>query len=187
LASAAFANAATNLTPGSVGFVPFGAGGNFTANSVNFVNGSSKNFANYANGGFSGLVTTFDISGSAVSIYSGTVSGIAYNTPTSISVANFITFGSGTGPTPQQFAFDLTSIKITSLTGHAGEGYGVLRDTSGTYNDANAEFSYSFLSPNNYSISFVAAPIPEPSTYAAMIAAMTLGIVAIRRRKQAVA
>jgi hypothetical protein len=178
------ASAGTNIS-GTLGFTPFGTGGGYTTNSVDFIVGSTTPVANNITGDFVGLVTAFDLAAPfAVSIDPAPVAGITFNTPANISIANFITFGSGTGLTPQRFAFDLTSIKTIQLNGSAGTGYGVLRDTLGTFNTASAAFTYSFVSPTNYSISFVAAAIPEPSTYAALIGAMTLGVVAIRRGKR---
>jgi hypothetical protein len=191
LASAVVANAGTNIS-GTLGFGPFGTGGSYTTNSVDFIVGSTTPVANSVTGDFVGLVGAFDLTAPfAVSIYSAPVSAIPFNTPAPIAISNFITFGSGAGPTPQRFSFDLTSIKTILANGSAGQGFGVMRDTLGTYNDANAAFTYSFVSPTNYSISFAASPfptpIPEPSTYAAIIGVMTLGIVANRRRKRAAA
>jgi hypothetical protein len=184
LAFAGAAHAGLNIS-GTAGFVPFGTGGHYAASTVDFSDGSTFAAANFATGSFAGLVSTVFAANwtTAVSINSTTVTGIPLNTPGSISIANFITFGSGTGSTPQRFAFDLTSINTINPAGQAGAGSGILRDTLGTYNDATAEFSYSFSGPYNYSIAFVA--IPEPSAYVAILGAMTLGIVAIRRRKQA--
>jgi hypothetical protein len=43
-----------------------------------------------------------------------------------------------------------------------------------------------FLNLDNVAIYGTATAIPEPSTYAAILAALTLGVVAIRRRKNVV-
>jgi len=191
LASAAMAHAGTNIS-GTVGFIPFGGtGGSYTSNSVDFVVGATTPVANYATGDFASLVTVFNFpippgAFTAVSIYSAPVS--LNSTPTNLAISNFFTFGDGLLPDTQRFAFDLTSINLIGPNGSQGQGLGVLRDTLGTYNDASAAFTYNFSGSNNYSISFAASPfptpIPETSTYAAVIGAITLGIVAIRRRKR---
>jgi hypothetical protein len=107
-------------------------------------------------------------------------------------IANLFAFGfDGVGQPSDRFQFDLNSatkgmVGTTSLT---LAGSGILRDTQGVFANTAASFTMSTVgtatSISNYSVSFATAPIPEPETYAMLLAGLGfLGFMERRRKQQ---
>ena len=105
-------------------------------------------------------------------------------------ISNFFAFGfDGAGQPSDRFQFDLNSatkgmVGTTSLT---LAGTGILRDTQGVFANTAASFTMSTVgtgtSISNYSVSFSTAPIPEPETYAILLAGLGFLGFMERRRK----
>jgi hypothetical protein len=132
----------------------------------------------------------------ATSSYSVYQSGTALNIGSGGAITNgtitdFFGFGYvGAGQPANRFQFDLYSATkgMNGTTSLTLSGTGILRDTQGVFANTAAKFTLSTVGTatavNNYSVSFSTVPVPEPETYAMMLAGIGLMGFMARRRKQ---
>jgi len=188
----------------TAGFIPFGTSPTFTgaslatATSLNF---ASPNYINSLPGTSNGQTNVFNPA-NGVNWIGG---GVGFTAPTQVAVAtlsgvNLI----GASPTPTfvdalftfasgRFVFDLKSLsKSSGGPNNLGlEGTGVLRDTTGVYEDTLAAFSSngSVLSGNQFnpSFSFAAsgqvAVVPVPASLPLFLAGFALVAAASRKAR----
>ena len=174
---------------GSLGFIPFNSASftgpvsaptsitfasNEVINGLPATNNGLPNDFNSSNG-FSILGSVFQ-SASALTI--GT--GGAISTP----VSDFFGFANN------RFQFNLTSGTETTIGQNIQvQGNGVLHDISGFYADTAASFTM-FTNPVsgnqiiNYNVTFSTSPVPEPESYAMLLAGLGLLGFSARRKKQ---
>lgn len=207
----AFAQALPQIN-GTLGFIPFGASASYTGSSltnatsfsfaasagtgligqdINTVgsattsNGLTNDFY-FANGiwqlGAASQPTTSSYfvyqNGTALNIGTG---GVITNG----TITNFFGFGfNGAGQPANRFQFDLVSA-TKGMNGQASltlAGTGILRDTQGVFANTAANFTLSTVGISNYSVSFATSPVPEPETYAMLLAGLGLIGASAKRR-----
>lgn len=122
--------------------------------------------------------------GTDVTAYSLTISNLTSSLQ-ALSISDFLEIGTagefgsaGTSP-PNQFDFNLQSLEETDPVNGNFIGYGTLVDTTGTYADAQVMLDLSFVNPDTYS--FTLDTVPEPATYALLLAG--IGLLPFLRRK----
>jgi hypothetical protein len=132
---------------------------------------------------------------SDLTAYSTTVTGLS-TSPLADSIPNFFVFSQpdaifgSSGTTPNnRFDFNLATITETSFTSTSVAsftGTGTLVDTapSGAFDNTPAQFTLSFSGPSNYSFTFAATSVPEPTTLG-LIATGLMGALSFRRRRMA--
>jgi len=198
---------------GTLGFAPFGGSASFTgsnltnATSITFLGssgtgtfpgevvnslpatfGAFTNEFNAANG--ISIFGSATLTSSASVFQSTTALNIGPGGTITNTVTKFFAFGYDGVGAADRFQFDLLSATkgMTGTTSLTLAGSGVLRDTLGVFADTAAAFTMnttgSATSISNYSVSFATNPVPEPESFAMLLAG--LGVVGFlaRRRKQ---
>ena len=189
----------------TAGFIPFGTSPTFTGSSLataTSLNFASPNYINSLPGTFNGQTNVFNPA-NGVNWIGG---GVGFTAPTQVAVAtlsgvNLI----GASPTPTfvdalftfasgRFVFDLKTLSKSSPGGPNNlslSGTGVLRDTTGVYEDTVAAFVSSgnvqLGNQWNNSFSFVAsgqvAVVPVPASLPLFLAGFALVAAASRRAR----
>jgi PEP-CTERM motif len=191
LACLAFAHVATAAPmTGSMGVVVYPIGtpsSSFTASSLTL---NAQNLITTAESGdFAAQVPSL----SDLTAYSTTITGLS-TTPLADSISDFFVFSTpdaifgSSGTTPNnRFDFNLATITETSFTSTSVasfSGTGTLVDTLGTFDNTPAQFNLNFSGPSNYSFTFAATAVPEPTTLG-LVATGLVGALSFRRRRVA--
>ena len=187
----AFAHAATAAPmTGSMGVVvyPFGTpSDSFSASSLTL---NAQNLITTAESGdFAAQVPSHG----DLTAYSTTITGLSAS-PLADSIANFFVFStpdailatSGTTPN-NRFEFNLSTITETgyvSTSVASFSGTGTLVDTLGAFDNTPAQFTLNFSGPSNYSFTFAATSVPEPTTLG-LVTTGLVGALSFRRRRVA--
>jgi hypothetical protein len=164
-----------------------GATGSFTSSSLTL---SGTQFVESSSGDFSPEVQSL----SGLTAYSSTISGLS-STALAVNIADYFSFSStliAPGTTPSdRFEFNLTSLTETFFGSGIADfsGTGTIVDTTGAFADTAATFTLGFSGPasESFSMSTVAAPVPEPTTIvagASMLLPFGVGALRILRKSR---
>ena len=187
----AFTHAATAAPmTGSMGVVVYPIGtpsDSFSASSL------TLNAQNLITTALSGDFATQVPSLSDLTANTTTITGLSAS-PLADSIPNFFVFStpdaifSTSGTTPSnRFEFNLATITETSYVSSSVAsfyGTGTLVDSTAAFDNTPAQFTLSFSGPSNYSFSFAATAVPEPTTLG-LVATGLVGALSFRRRRVA--
>ena len=164
-----------------------GGTGSFTSSSLTL---NATQLVGSADGDFSPEVA----STSGLTANATTIAGLS-STALAVNIADYFSFSSdliASGTTPSdRFEFNLTSITETFFGGGIADfsGTGTIVDTTGAFANTAATFTLGFSGSagESFSMSTVAAPVPEPATIvagASMLLPFGIGALRILRKSR---